>query len=83
MNGNRNLSPQAKYGVSSPDFTEIDGMHQYSDDPTVNPFSEQTKDTVGQQTTWRGKLGSQSGQGSFLKFGDSTSPTSMPRPAGA
>lgn len=83
MNGNRNLSPQAKYGVSSPNFDEIDGMHQYSDDPTVNPYSKQSRTTVDSQTTWRGKLGAQSGQGTFLKFGDSGDAPRPPQAAGA
>lgn len=83
MNGNRNLSPQSKYGVSAPDFSAIDGMHQYSDDPTVNPYSEQTRTTVDSQMSWRGKLGAQSGQGTFLKFGNSSSVPMMPQSAGA
>lgn len=83
MNGNRNLSPQSKYGVSAPDFSAIDGMHQYSDDPTVNPYSKQTRTTVDNQTSWRGKLGAQSGQGTFLKFDNSSSAPTMPQSAGA
>lgn len=38
MNGNRNLSMQSKYGVSSPDFSAIDGMHQYEGPSTSRVF---------------------------------------------
>lgn len=84
MNGNRNLGMGSKYKVNNqPDFSGIDGMHQYQDDPTVNPYSAQSRTTVDSQMAWRGKLGAQSGQGTFLKFGDSGSTPVMPQPAGA
>jgi hypothetical protein len=82
MDGNRNGSMAQKYGISQPNFSAIDGMHQYSGDSTVNPYTSESRTTVGKQMSWRGNLGAQSGQGTFLKFGDSSAP-SMPPSAGA
>lgn len=86
MNGNRNgsmMQMQSRYGVTpQSDFTQISGVHRYDDDATVNPLSAESRTTVGSQMAWRGKLGAQSGQGTFLKFGDSSSPM-MPPSVGA
>jgi hypothetical protein len=82
VNGNRNGSIAQKYGVNAPNFSAIEGTQQYTDDATVNPYSAQNRTTVDRQTAWRGGLGAQSGQGTFLNFGSSSTPQ-MPRSVGS
>jgi len=45
MNGNRNLSPQTKYGVSEPDFSAIDGMHRYEGVERLTSYQEGNRKT--------------------------------------